>query len=53
MVTQDNLRAPGCGEAGGAAGWGGLFCGAGDLARPGKGVLGLYGTVMGDCMTAV
>ena len=52
-VTHDNLRAPGGGEVGGAAGWWGLFGGAGDLARPGKGVPGLYGNVMGDCVTAV
>ena len=38
---------------GGVAGEEGLFGGAGDLARPGRGVLGLYGNVMGDCVTAV
>jgi hypothetical protein len=31
----------------------GLFGGVCDLARLGKGVLGLYGNAMGDCVTAV
>jgi hypothetical protein len=32
---------------------GGLSGGVGNLTRLGKGVLGLYGNVMGDCVTAV
>ena len=47
LVIQDDPRASGGGEAGGAAGEEGLSGGACDLARPGRGVLGLYGNVMG------